>query len=81
MITVAPFGEGFCDLVLDINKGPMLLELNARPGLAIQIANGEGLMPCSRAIDALPPQDFRKSAQARVAIGKQALAAIVSARR
>lgn len=32
------------DIVLDKDKGPMLLELNARPGLAIQIANGKGLM-------------------------------------
>ena len=69
------------DLVLDVNKGPMLLELNARPGLAIQIANGEGLMPCIKAIDALPPQDFRKPADTRVAIGKEVLAAIVSGRR
>lgn len=31
------------DLVLDKERGPMLLELNARPGLNIQIANREGL--------------------------------------
>jgi alpha-L-glutamate ligase-like protein len=31
------------DIVLDKNKGPLLLELNARPGLAIQIANQAGL--------------------------------------
>ena len=31
------------DIVLDAKKGPMMLELNARPGLAIQIANGIGL--------------------------------------
>ena len=31
------------DLVLDRDKGPLLLELNARPGLAIQIANRSGL--------------------------------------
>ena len=31
------------DIVLDKNKGALLLELNARPGLAIQIANGIGL--------------------------------------
>lgn len=31
------------DIVLDARKGPMLLELNARPGLAIQIANHQGL--------------------------------------
>lgn len=33
------------DMVLDREHGPMLLELNARPGLAIQMANGEGLRP------------------------------------
>ena len=33
------------DMVLDRDHGPMLLELNARPGLAIQMANGEGLRP------------------------------------
>lgn len=31
------------DIVLDHRDGPMLLEANARPGLAIQIANGRGL--------------------------------------
>ncbi|WED22756.1 alpha-L-glutamate ligase-like protein [Vibrio sp. JC009] len=33
------------DMVLDKEEGPMVLELNARPGLAIQIANGSGLLP------------------------------------
>jgi hypothetical protein len=33
------------DLVLDRTKGPLLLELNARPGLGIQMANGVGLLP------------------------------------
>ncbi|MFT7129631.1 MAG: alpha-L-glutamate ligase-like protein [Gammaproteobacteria bacterium] len=32
------------DIVLDKKFGPMLLELNARPGLAIQVANQAGLM-------------------------------------
>jgi alpha-L-glutamate ligase-like protein len=31
------------DLVLDREKGPLVLELNARPGLAIQLANRTGL--------------------------------------
>ena len=31
------------DIVLDENLGPLILELNARPGLAIQIANRIGL--------------------------------------
>lgn len=33
------------DLVLDEGKGPLLLEMNARPGLSIQIANRAGLLP------------------------------------
>jgi len=33
------------DLVLDEQFGPMLLEVNVRPGLAIQIANDRGLVP------------------------------------
>jgi len=31
------------DIVLDRNMGPLILEINARPGLAIQIANHDGL--------------------------------------
>lgn len=41
------------DIVLDRQKGPVLLELNARPGLSIQVANGEGLVPRLRQIEAL----------------------------
>ncbi|NJN50564.1 MAG: alpha-L-glutamate ligase-like protein [Gammaproteobacteria bacterium] len=41
------------DFVLDVHHGPMLLELNARPGLSIQIANNEGLRPRLRAVEAL----------------------------
>lgn len=41
------------DIVLDKNRGPQLLELNARPGLAIQIANGQGLLPRLRQVEAL----------------------------
>ncbi len=58
------------DIVVDAEAGPMLLEANARPGLAIQIANGRGLLPRLQAIDALldqPPRPvslprFRKAA-------------------
>ena len=42
-----------CDIVIDRNQGPLLLELNARPGLSIQIANAEGLLPRLRQIEAL----------------------------
>ena len=41
------------DIVVDATGGPMLLEANARPGLAIQIANGKGLLPRLEAIDAM----------------------------
>ncbi len=42
-----------CDIVIDRHRGPLLLELNARPGLSIQIANDEGLLPRLRQIEAL----------------------------
>jgi alpha-L-glutamate ligase-like protein len=45
------------DIVVDADQGPMLLEANARPGLAIQIANGRGLLPRLRAIDAQLEQE------------------------
>lgn len=32
-----------CDIVIDKNRGPLLLEINARPGLSIQTACGLGL--------------------------------------
>jgi hypothetical protein len=43
------------DIVLDACNGPLLLELNARPGLAIQLANGRGLAGRLAAVDALCP--------------------------
>jgi alpha-L-glutamate ligase-like protein len=40
------------DIVIDVDSGPLLLEANARPGLAIQLANRRGLIPRLKAIDA-----------------------------
>ena len=40
------------DLVLDRDKGPLILELNARPGLNIQIANDCGLNHRAQAVEA-----------------------------
>jgi alpha-L-glutamate ligase-like protein len=42
------------DIVLDKERGPMMLEINARPGLAIQIANGVGLRDRLKEIDSYP---------------------------
>ncbi len=39
------------DVVIDRDLGPQILELNARPGLNIQIANGSGLKPRLKKID------------------------------
>lgn len=46
------------DLVVDADEGPLLLELNARPGLAIQMANGRGLLPRLKNIEALKLPHF-----------------------
>ncbi len=40
---MAGLGYLGADIVLDRLRGPMLLELNARPGLTIQVANQAGL--------------------------------------
>jgi alpha-L-glutamate ligase-like protein len=43
------------DIVLDETFGPLILELNARPGLNIQIANRRGLRQRLDAVDELGP--------------------------
>ncbi len=62
------------DIVLDAKRGPELLELNARPGLAIQVANGFGLLPHLRHIEKLEHKRYR-SAQERVDYVMKAFAA------
>lgn len=42
---VSELGYVGVDFVLDQTLGPLILELNARPGLSIQMANGQGLLP------------------------------------
>ena len=46
------------DLVIDKNMGPLLLELNARPGLQIQVANRKGLLERLEMIDRAPKEIF-----------------------
>lgn len=58
------------DWVLDRGRGPLLLELNARPGLAIQLANGAGLRPRLEAVDAAPPE-ILATAASRVAWARE----------
>lgn len=54
-----------CDIVLDKNLGPMILELNARPGLAIQMASGLGLLKRLHRIEELEDEHV-KTAEQRV---------------
>ena len=42
---VIRLGYAGIDFVVDINRGPVVLEVNARPGLSVQIANKSGLLP------------------------------------
>lgn len=51
------------DFVLDATLGPIILEANARPGLAIQVANRRGLLPRLRRIDAQPPDCLHGAAR------------------
>jgi len=57
------------DVVIDEHHGPLILEMNARPGLAIQIANQEGLLPRLRAVaERLKPG---MSLDERLALGRE----------
>lgn len=44
------------DLVLDKHLGPMILEMNARPGLNIQLANNHGLLGRLEQVEAIQQQ-------------------------
>jgi alpha-L-glutamate ligase-like protein len=47
------------DFVVDAKIGPVVLEANARPGLAIQVAHRIGLMPRLKFIESLSPEAIR----------------------
>jgi alpha-L-glutamate ligase-like protein len=53
------------DIVLDPLRGPLLLEMNARPGLAIQTANLKGLIP---RLDLIDTQDASINFEEKVKI-------------
>jgi alpha-L-glutamate ligase-like protein len=53
------------DIVLDRDLGPLILELNARPGLNIQLANRAGLATRLQAVDAI--DEVHESPDQRVA--------------
>jgi alpha-L-glutamate ligase-like protein len=62
-----PLGYFGIDIVIDVRLGPVILELNARPGLSIQLANHRGLRRGldelrQRSVDTLAPPE-------RIALG------------
>ena len=58
------------DLVLDAALGPLILEMNARPGLNIQIANATGLRPRLTYLENLDLKGL--SVADRIAVGLEA---------
>ena len=64
-----PLGYFGIDIVIDVHLGPVILELNARPGLSIQLANHRGLR---RMLDVLRQRPLEKLAPPeRVALAMQ----------
>ncbi|MDD5084944.1 MAG: alpha-L-glutamate ligase-like protein [Candidatus Omnitrophica bacterium] len=59
------------DFVVDQALGPLILELNARPGLNIQLANGAGLLPRLNAVDALGSSVENMSFSRRVELARE----------
>lgn len=56
------------DIVLDRNHGPLMLEMNARPGLSIQIANRTGLLKRLQKVEAI--KNIPAGIEERVALAK-----------
>jgi alpha-L-glutamate ligase-like protein len=55
------------DMVIDADRGPLILEMNARPGLNIQIANGTGLSNRISRIEEIYESDAAPAERARIA--------------
>lgn len=58
------------DMVIDRERGPLILEMNARPGLNIQIANHAGLVHRLNRIDAIFDRNADPNTRARIARGE-----------
>lgn len=62
------------DIVLDKDHGPLMLELNARPGLNIQIANREGGLKRYRCIEERHQQYPNESVAEKIAFSRSTFA-------
>ena len=56
------------DVVMDRVRGPLMLELNARPGLNVQLANGQGLLVNLKKVESI--QVFPEDIESRIEIAK-----------
>ncbi len=63
------------DMVIDRDRGPLILEMNARPGLNIQIANGAGLADRIARIEEIHDASATPAERAAVAQREFAVAA------
>ncbi len=64
-----PLGYMGVDMVIDETSGPMVLELNARPGLQIQLANDIGLRPFLERV--LAQRNPHMSVHDRIQLGQE----------
>lgn len=63
-----PLGYMGADVVIDPEKGPMILELNLRPGLMIQMANRKGAKNILKYLDHLKPQHLDVSEKVNLGV-------------
>ncbi|MEL7023176.1 MAG: alpha-L-glutamate ligase-like protein [Pseudomonadota bacterium] len=76
---VSELGYLGVDMVIDRDLGPLMLEMNARPGLNIQIANGAGLKPRFAAIDQhLSSNPFDADPASRAAVSRELIQRLVA---
>ena len=73
LLDVFPLGYIGVDFVIDHILGPLILELNARPGLNIQLANRAGLRPLLNAVDASGSGIEKYSPAARLDLFRQVI--------
>lgn len=66
------------DLMIDQEKGPLMIEVNARPGLAIQMANGVGLLNRLIPVVERHKQKPNESSSERIAFSQSALKARIA---
>ncbi len=57
---VSRLGYLGADIAIDREKGPVFMELNARPGLSIQVANQEGLLTRLNRVEGLKIKTVRR---------------------